>query len=63
MLYAAKLILNDEPLQLEKILIEITFTGKNIQRLKKGLEWLDWGRHVLIPLLGLWPKLSALRLE
>lgn len=63
MLYAAKLILKDEPLQLEKILIGITFTGKSIQRLKKGLEWLDWGRRVLIPLLGLWPKLSALRLE
>ena len=31
--------------------------------IKEGLEWLDWGRHVLIPLLGLWPKLSALRLE
>lgn len=38
MLYAAKLILKDEPLQLEKILIGITFTGKSIQRLKKGLE-------------------------
>lgn len=38
MLYAAKLILNDGPLRLEKILIEITFTGKTIQRLKKGLE-------------------------